>query len=694
MRWPSIRNNRWLASVVAALAIALIGIIAVHGLRWRIHLLGLFLIGGVPDISLGHLVRYMMPGQDQALEPLIASRNPYFVVRNYRTSSEDIAAGRELFHANGCASCHGPDARGGSAAPSLLSAELKHGHTDWAIYQTIQRGIAGTPMMAHPLADEDTWKILAYIRYMDGNAGAPRIEPGAAAARAVPVAAEEILAVQRPAEDWLTYSGSYSSWRHSALDQITPSNVNQLALRWIHQIRDVTGNVEGTPIVRDGVMFVTGSINNVVALDARTGKHFWTYRNASAPARPTGQYRSGYNRGVAILGDKVYYGSGVDLIALEAATGHEQWRASIAPDAERYFISSAPLVVKDLVITGVGTRQGGRGFLVALDAATGEERWRFLSIPEPGEAGNETWKGDSWREGGGPMWLTGSYDPEQDLLIWGVGNPKPDYDRLIREGDNLYTNSVVALRGSTGELVWHFQFTPSDDHDWDSAQIPILADVPGGSEKRVLWANRNGFYYVLDRRTGDFVTGTPFVKQTWAVGLDADGRPVKAPRPEANEAGSLQFPGNVGGINWWSPSFDPALGLVFLPVLEQGMVYFFDNASWPVAPGGTPFYTAVRALDAFTGELVWEHAHEPRLATNSTGGLMSTETGLLFGSDLSTFFALESATGKRLWEVEAGSRIMAAPVTYSVDGEQYVVVAAGGAFLSFALPGGARHMSE
>jgi alcohol dehydrogenase (cytochrome c) len=300
-----------------------------------------------------------------------------------------------------------------------------------------------------------------------------------------------------------------------------------------------------------------------------------------------GEFGAAANRGVAILDDKVFFGT-VDahLIAVSAATGALQWDATVVDEPKRYAISAAPLAFRDLVVTGVATPDaipGGRGFIAAYDVNTGKERWRFGTIPQPGEPGHESWADDSWREGGAPTWLTGSYDPELDLLIWGVGNPKPVFDRAARRGDNLYTNSAVALRGSTGALVWYFQFTPADDHDWDANQIPVLADrrTPAGTRKGVLWANRNGFYYVLDRTSGKFLTAAPFVRQTWTDGLDPQGRPKPLSDSSRARKGFVLYPGSVGGTNWWSPSFDPASSLMLVPVLEQGMVYFMSGSSPP-----------------------------------------------------------------------------------------------------------------
>jgi alcohol dehydrogenase (cytochrome c) len=460
-------------------------------------------------------------------------------------------------------------------------------------------------------------------------------------------------------------------------------------MQWVHQFPGETDDIESTPLVRNGMMYVTVPPNQLLCLDAATGRTMWVYKQRLAYELP-GEFGQYVNRGAAILGDKVFIGSGdARVTAVDARTGKELWQTVVSDEPLTYYISAAPLVLRDQVVIGVGTRGGGRGFVASFDAETGKERWRFTTIPGPGEKGNDTWAGDSWKRGGAPTWLTGSYDPELDLLYWGIGNPKPDYDGTVRRGDNLYSDSVVALRGSTGEKVWHFQFTPADDHDWDSNQIPVLADLTsnGETQKRILWANRNGFYYVLDRVTGRYITSTPFVRQTWTTGMDAAGRPQPRAESERTAKGFLLFPGNTGGTNWWSPSYDPALSLMFVPALEWGGVYYSSVGSWPAGQAGAPFYTAIRALDAETGKRVWEYRQELQQNYVAMGGLLSTKTGLLFAGDQQRFFALRSRTGEKLWSVESGGKIVAAPITYEVDGRQYVTIAAGRALISFALPG-------
>jgi alcohol dehydrogenase (cytochrome c) len=687
------RGRRLLA--VGVLVAASVVIMISPPVRWRARVVLLHLTGQIPDIELKQLLVYMMPGSGQWVRPLIETRNPYAVIRDVQTTPADIQAGATLFR-NHCAECHAPDGSGGRG-PRLIGRQFKHGDSDWAIYRTIRFGIPNTAMSPRPLPERELWQLVAFVRSIDTSRsalGAVGRSPSGSVSVNVPY--DELAAIREPAEDWLTYSGSYSSSRHSALSQINRGNVGQLALRWIHQFAGELECLEVSPVVRKGIMFVTQPPSRVTALEATTGKQIWAYDHKLSSEVPENDVSVMANRGVAILHDKVFFGT-IDgrLIAVSAATGALQWEATVATDVKRYAITAAPLAYRDLVVTGVairGSAAGGQGFIAAYDANTGSERWRFVTIPKPGEPGNETWEGDSWREGGAPTWLTGSYDPELDLLIWPVGNPKPDYDAAARRGDNLYTNSAVALRGSTGALVWYFQFTPGDDHDWDATEIPVLADrrTREGTEKRVLWANRNGFYYVLDRLSGKYLNAAPFVHQTWTEGLDLHGRP-KPPSSASsrNREGVLLYPGFVGATSWWSPSFDPALNLMFVPVLEQGMVYF--TSSPPGALGGRPFYTAVRALDASTGRRVWEYRREPRphndrLGGIKMGGVLSTKGGIVFGGDRTTFFALDSRTGTHLWSVETGGTTCAAPVTFSADEEQFVVLAAGRNLLAFALP--------
>ena len=526
-------------------------------------------------------------------------------------------------------------------------------------------------------------------------------------------------------ENWLTYSGDYFSQRYSALDQITPANVGDLSLQWVYQT-PVAGPWQTTPLVVDGVMYLTQRPNDVVALDARTGRVFWIYRY---PTSPDHQACCGSNnRGVAVLGDKVFMATlDAHVVAIDATTGVELWDVEVAEMALAYAFTLAPLAIKDTVIVGsTGGDQGIRGFVAALDAETGEEVWRFYTIPGPGEPGHETWEAcppnpttycdpEAWKHGGGAAWLTGSYDPALNLTYWGTGNPGPDYNRAQRPGDNLYTCSVVALDADTGELRWHFQFTPDDLYDYDAVQIPVLADITRNNTefKVMLWANRNGFYYVLDRATGRFLSGRPFVAVNWAEALDDSGRPVETPQP----LGAPNYPGIAGGTNWYSPSYSPRTELFYIPAWEDyatvfegaPQVYVEGRAftgrtvegfpktyhpvpDAPVVPNltrgpinswtDTAGHGAVLALDALTGEQKWKF----EMTDVIRSGLLTTASDLLFSGARSGYFqALNARTGALLWKVSLGSQIVNGPMTYGVDGTQYVAIISGHSLSTFAL---------
>lgn len=679
----ALRSRGVLLAVAVVVVMGAVAVASVEQLRWRVHVVALHLAGEIPDISLGEIVAYSMPGSDQVMARLIERRNPYAVIENAKTTPADVAAGSKLF-LDRCSSCHGPDGNGSQVGPALVGREFEHGDSDWAVYRTVRDGVPSTAMAGTPgLSETERWQVIAYVRSLAADRNDSIVR---ASAPNIDVAAPyESIANSTPDADWLTYSGSYNGRRHSSLQAITRENVEQLTLKWVHQFEGQP-MLEVTPLVRNGTMFVSIPPCTVQALEATTGRTLWSWK--CAPLNDLGGEFGIINRGVALLDDKVYYAApDARLFALDARTGKQVWMAVVEPDNRTYYITGAPLAFGDLVVTGTSTRQVGRAVIAAYDAKTGKERWRFHTVPGPGQPGNETWAGESWREGGGPAWLTGSYDPELDLLYWGIGNPKPDYDADVRKGDNLYTNSVVALRGATGKLAWHFQFVPADNRDWGANQIPVLADYPqaGGSvEKRLLWANRNGYYYVFDREKGTYLLSRSFAQATWTPGLTKSGRPLPLPEDTGN-AGRLIYPGNVGATHWSSPTYYPQRDLMIVPVLEQGMVYF-RSASSPPRASGRSFYTAIRALNARTGELVWEHTRSKRLSGNFMPGLVSTDGGIVFGGDQSTFLALDAETGEELWSTETGGTITACPMTYAVNGEQFVTIAAGGDILTFALP--------
>ena len=521
---------------------------------------------------------------------------------------------------------------------------------------------------------------------------------------------ERLLGAAKEARNWLTYSGGYASHRHSLLTQITPENVRNLEQKWVLQ-GSVAGTWQATPLVVDGVMYVTQRLNDVIALDAQSGRPYWMHRY-----NPPSDQRAccgSNNRGVAVLGDLVYMGTlDAHLIAIDAKTGKKRWEVEVGDYNVSYSITLAPLAVKDKIIVGVGGAELGiRGFIAAYDAKTGAQVWKTYLIPGPGEPGHETWTGDAWKTGGASVWITGSYDPVLNLSYWGTGNPGPDWNPAQRPGDNLYSDSVVALDPDTGQMKWHFQFTPNDPYDYDAVQIPVLADITlnGTPIKAMLWANRNGFFYVLNRETGKFLLGKPFVKVNWASGLDSNGRPIDTPPAP----GTPVYPGVQGGTNWYSPSYSPRTGLLYVPIWEnngaiirrQAVDYVpgksFTGGGWstatpvPNAPGTPalrrgPFNLwteatgtgAVLAIDPQTGEHKWKFP----MTDVTDSGILTTGSDLLFTGGREGYFqALDAQTGTLLWNANLGGQIVSGPITYEVNGRQYVSVIAGLSLVTFGL---------
>jgi len=531
------------------------------------------------------------------------------------------------------------------------------------------------------------------------------------------VTPQRLQAAASEPQNWLTYSGGYQSQRYSTLDQITPANVKNLKLQWVYQA-PVAGNWQTTPLVVDGVMYLTQRLNDVVALDATTGRAFWMYRYT--PAQDRIVCCGANNRGLAILGNTLFMGTlDAQLIALDARTGRPIWKTEVATTKDGYSITHAPLVVKDKVIVGVGGGEYGiRGFIAAYDTATGKEAWRFYTVPAPGEPGSETWQAcpkpangfcdpDAWKHGGGSIWMTGSYDPQLNLTYWGVGNVGPDYNGAQRPGDNLYTDSVVALDADTGKLKWHYQFTPHDVYDYDSVQVPVLIDNWNRTGINVMvWANRNGNFYVLDRASGRFFLGEPFVKVNWMSGFDERGRPQQTPQP----AGQPTYPGNQGGTNWYSPSFSPRTGLFYVSAWEDyASVYSPAPSEYkvgsnfvgggpqnfsavPGAPGlgRSPInswteaagHGAVIAIETGTGREKWKF----KMTDVTDSGILTTASDLLFTGGREGFFqALDARTGALLWKTNLGAAINSGPITYRIGTRQYVSIVSGLSLFVFAL---------
>jgi alcohol dehydrogenase (cytochrome c) len=492
-------------------------------------------------------------------------------------------------------------------------------------------------------------------------------------------------------QNWLMYSGDYSGHRFSTLDQINTSNAKALVPKWAYQTM-AGGKFETTPLVVDGILYATGQDDRAFALDAKSGRPIWQYQRAlPADIRPC---CGRVNRGLAILGDKVFFGTlDTHVVGLDSKTGNVIWDANAFDYRKGYSITLAPLAIKNLVIVGVsGGEYGIRGFLDAYDATTGERKWRFYTVPGPGEPGHETWEADSWKTGGAPAWITGSYDPATNTTFWTTGNPSPSNRGEGRAGDNLYSNSLLALDPDTGKLKWYFQFTKHDEHDWDATQVPVMIDQ--GEKHLIAQANRNGFFYVVDRSTGKLISSNPYAKVTWSNSKDAEGRPASLKEAAPTLEGNRVCPGAAGATNWMSPTYDPQTKLFYVTAREQCDI--FSTAPQPYEEGHAyygsayfpnddtaPFWGALRAIDPDTGKIKWEWKHP----SPTWSGVLSTAGGLVFTGDAEgNFIALDAATGKSLWHFQCGASVYSSPMSFAIDGKQYVAVAAGSALFTFALP--------
>ncbi len=656
----------------------------------------------------------------------------------------DVQAGGALFFGKaGCANCHTIRGRGGFPGPDLSNvarslsfpqlraalldrdapvAEGYRGvtvvtsagqtisgvardHTNYAIQILDARGelhrlstadlrevvYRKSSLMPHDyqrrLSPAEIANLLAFLgrqSIRDSAAGLPVAGPPTAAGVSYG------LIRQSPAAGWLTYAGDYAGRRHSPLTQINRTNVASLIPSWVYHV-DGAAHLEATPLVYDGIMYVTNS-NEVHALDARTGRRIWMYRDEQAK-------RSDVNRGAAILGDSIFFvTSDAHLVALNRRTGGALWDRRYADPDRGAFATMAPLVVKDRVLVGVsGGDTGVRGFVAAFSAAAGEELWRFWTVPAKGEPGAETWGelGPEW--GGAATWLNGTYDPDLNTLYWTTGNPWPDFYGGARRGDNLYSDSIVALDADTGKLKWYFQFTPHDTHDWDAQAWPVLLDAEyaGRPRKLLAEANRNGFFYVLDRTNGEFLRATPYVERlNWARGIGARGRPLENPGMEPSPHGTRVCPSVRGATNWMSPSYNPQTGLLYVPTLEQCDTYtssaktpepmknFAGTGGESISSEPGRFY--LRAIDPRTGARRWEYPMTGR--GDMWAGTVSTAGGLVFfGDDDGQLVAVDAATGQDLWHGSLGQNITASPITFLADGRQYVTIAAATDVFTFAL---------
>lgn len=510
---------------------------------------------------------------------------------------------------------------------------------------------------------------------------------------------EQLLADEENGDDWLSYSGGYKSERFSPLAQISPANVSQLKVMWAYQMQAAgiagAGLQETTPLVANGIMYLTEAPSSVTALDARTGNLLWHWKpDISEEVLNIGFPR--INRGVALLDDSVFVATlDARLFALDAISGAVRWEAKVADNSVGFSLTLAPLALDGKIIVGVsGAEAGIRGFIDAYDSNTGERLWRTFTVPEPGEAGSETWQGEAWQTGGGSTWLTGSFDAELNTLYWTTGNPAPDWNGDLRPGDNLFTCAVLALDPDTGEMLWHFQYTPHDTHDWDANQIPVLIDgeFEGEQRKLLALANRNAFYYLIDRETGEYLLGEEYSYQTWAEGIDDFGRPIVKPNTEPTREGNLVWPSLQGATNWFSPSYNPNTGQFFVPNRRMGAIYYKADAEYtPGAPflgggeqalDGDQATGAIVALNAMTGKQEWEF----ELLTPPWSGVMATAGGLVFGSSAEgVFFALDSASGNPLWNFNSGAHIRTNPMGFAVDDNQRVAIVGGRTLFVFGL---------
>jgi alcohol dehydrogenase (cytochrome c) len=505
------------------------------------------------------------------------------------------------------------------------------------------------------------------------------------------VTPERLLNSSKEPQNWMMYSGDYAGRRFSTLDQINRSNAASLTSKWAYQTM-AGGKFETTPLVVDGVLYGTGAEDRAFALDARSGRPIWQYQRAlPSDIRPC---CGRVNRGLAILGDKVFLGTlDAHVIALDAKTGNVVWDVNAADHTKGYSFTLAPLAIKKLVLVGIsGGEYGIRGFIDAYDAATGERKWRFNTIPGPGEPGHDSWEGESWKIGGAPAWITGTYDPATNITYWTTGNPSPSNRGEGRAGDNLYSDSLLALDADTGKLKWYFQFTQHDEHDYDATQVPVMID--DGDRKLIAQANRNGFFYVLDRNNGKLLSATSYAKVSWSTSKDDMGRPVLDKKGSPTPEGNRVCPGALGATNWMSPTYDPQTKLFYVTAREQCDIFatapqpfeaghaYYGSAYFP-NDEAEPFWGALRALDPATGQIKWEWKH----TSPTWAGVLSTAGGLILTGDAEgNFIALEAATGKVLWHFQCGASVFASPMTYAIDGKQYVAIAAGSTLFTFGLP--------
>ena len=695
LKWPRRLTAFVLVSLLAGFAVL---VTAMPELHWRAKVAGLKLTGKLPEIATADLMRWLVPGSPVYLEGLTDHPTADAGILNHFVDDGAHTTRGEQKYRQTCAVCHGSNAQGGTG-PNLIAYVGRATH--WGFFHTVKRGRAGTSMAAQAVADQEIWEIHSYVRQLarvwsrDASAHVPANTP------VVDVPYGRLAKAEEHPEEWLMFNGDLKAHRHSALAQINRGNVKNLRVAWATQLRPAEKPLAATPLVVGNTMFVTEAPDGVVALDARNGRVLWRFRRPVDPSvLPV--CCGAYNRGVAVLGKRVYVATlDAHLVVLDAATGRKIWEIEVADEKLGYSMTTAPLVLKDKIVVGVaGGELGMRGFVAAYSPEDGKRLWQLYTIPGPGEPGNETWAGDSWKTGGASTWSLGAYDAKLDLLYWSTGNPWPLFDNSSREGDNLYSNSVLAIDPNNGKLRWHFQMTPADVHDWDATQQIVLADVQwkGQTVPAALMANRNAFYYVLDRRDGKFLFAKPYVKQTWALGMDEKGRPQRDPKSIPTPQGALVYPWLHGGTNWWPPSYDPKRKLHFVPTVDAASTYF--SIPERLKPGtmtmrGTtqlaanlPAVVAVKAIDPDTGDIRWSTRLDEGdfIQFARVTGLLSTEGDIVVGGFMDRISIMDADNGSVLWTFRPGALVNAGPSTFSIDGVQYISLIAGNVLFTFSLP--------
>ena len=590
--------------------------------------------------------------------------------------------GVRLFAEN-CAACHGTFGEGGSG-PDLTNILWQSEVSDSDLDRIIGNGVRGTTMPAfgEKLDASARQALIRQIRTLTAHAIRPTTDHKPPL---IEVSAGRLAAAGHDAQHWLMYGRDYSNQRFSPLAEINRSNVRNLVPVWSFQ----TGTPDGllaTPLFVDGVIYLSTSWNHAFAIDARTGAELWHHKRRLPEQLKT--CCGPVNRGLAIL-DRLLYMATLDahLVALDSRTGRLEWDVEMGKVKDNLSATSPPLVVGDKVIVGMaGGDFPARGFIDAYHAKTGQRLWRFWTIPGEGEKGVETWSGDSYKTGGGATWMNGSYDPELNLIYWGIGNPYPDYDGDARRGDNLYTDCVVALDVDTGKLKWHYQFTPHDVWDYDGVNEMVLIDfaLQTGKLKALVHADRNGHFYAIDRTNGTLRYAKPYVRVTWAKGIDDNGRPVVNPEAIPTIEGVTVCPGAAGGKEWNAMAYSPVTQMVYVPAIEN-CAKFVNNGvearRQGLPPGESGFsylpgqaYGKVMAIRAATGDIAWE----VKTRTPMGGGMLATAGGLVFAGDPEgNFTAYDADRGDLLWSYQTGSGIRAAPIAYQLDGKQYIAIASG-----------------